>query len=153
PSVLTALTNRAAERNNEAATAAREEAESEVVLDQRYTQGATGFIPVVGARTTGMNPVAPWPGRAGRERLMASTATKTRRLNVLAEKIRVCVECPLHESRTHAVPGDGKPTARVMLIGEGPGRDEDKSGHPFVGASGRFLNHVLEGTGISREDL
>ena len=84
---------------------------------------------------------------------MASTATKTRRLNVLAEKIRVCVECPLHASRTHAVPGDGKPTARVMLIGEGPGRDEDKSGHPFVGASGRFLNHVLEGTGINREDL
>ena len=84
---------------------------------------------------------------------MASTATKTRRLNVLAEQSRGCVECPLHASRTHAVPGDGKSTARVMLIGEGPGRDEDKSGHPFVGASGRFLNHVLEGTGINREDL
>jgi len=52
-----------------------------------------------------------------------------------------------------AVPGDGKASARVMLIGEAPGREEDASGHPFVGAAGRFLDHVLEGTGINRSDL
>jgi len=40
-----------------------------------------------------------------------------------------------------------------MLIGEAPGREEDESGHPFVGAAGRFLDHVLEGTGINRSDL
>jgi DNA polymerase len=40
-----------------------------------------------------------------------------------------------------------------MIIGEGPGRDEDASGHPFVGVAGRFLNSVLEGTGIDRNDL
>ena len=51
------------------------------------------------------------------------------------------------------VPGDGKPSARVMLIGEAPGREEDETGHPFVGAAGRFLDHVLEGTGIKRDDL
>jgi uracil-DNA glycosylase len=51
------------------------------------------------------------------------------------------------------VPGDGKPSARVMLIGEAPGREEDESGHPFVGAAGRFLDQVLEGTGINRDDL
>ena len=74
-------------------------------------------------------------------------------INVLAAQICVCTKCPLHESRTLAVPGDGKVKARVMLIGEAPGREEDESGHPFVGASGRFLNQVLEGTGISRDDL
>ncbi len=75
------------------------------------------------------------------------------RLEELAEQIRVCIKCPLHESRTIAVPGDGKPTAKVMIIGEAPGKDEDASGHPFVGAAGRFLNSVLEGTGIDRNDL
>jgi uracil-DNA glycosylase len=78
---------------------------------------------------------------------------KAARLQELAEQIRVCTRCPLCRSRTHAVPGDGKPTARVMIIGEGPGREEDETGHPFVGASGRFLSHVLEGTGFSRDDF
>jgi uracil-DNA glycosylase len=74
-------------------------------------------------------------------------------ITALAAQIRVCTKCPLHESRTLAVPGDGKVKARVMLIGEAPGKEEDESGHPFVGAAGRFLNKVLEGTEISREDL
>jgi DNA polymerase len=52
-----------------------------------------------------------------------------------------------------AVPGDGKPSAAVMIIGEGPGGEEDKSGHPFVGAAGRFLDSVLEGTGMDRADF
>jgi uracil-DNA glycosylase family 4 len=51
------------------------------------------------------------------------------------------------------VPGDGKASARVMLIGEAPGREEDETGRPFVGAAGRFLDQVLEGTGINRDDL
>jgi DNA polymerase len=83
---------------------------------------------------------------------MAKTK-KVRRLEVLAEQIRICVKCPLHESRTNAVPGDGDVNARVMIIGEAPGKDEDETGHPFVGASGRFLNQVLEGTGIDRQDF
>jgi DNA polymerase len=76
-----------------------------------------------------------------------------RRLQELAEQIRVCKLCPLHASRTIAVPGDGRSNAQVMIIGEAPGRDEDKTGHPFVGASGRFLNEVLAGAGINREDV
>jgi uracil-DNA glycosylase len=75
------------------------------------------------------------------------------RLEELAEQIRTCTKCPLHASRTHAVPGDGRPGAKLMVIGEAPGREEDKTGHPFVGAAGRFLNHVLEGTGLDRADL
>ena len=78
---------------------------------------------------------------------------KARRLDELAAQIRVCTRCPLHESRTHAVPGDGKYTARVMIIAEAPGKDEDETGKPFVGSAGRYLDHVLEGTGLDREDF
>jgi DNA polymerase len=83
----------------------------------------------------------------------AAVSARVKRLKELAEQIRVCVKCPLHESRTVAVPGDGKPSAKVMIIGEAPGREEDKTGHPFVGAAGRFLNEVLEGTGFARADF
>jgi uracil-DNA glycosylase family 4 len=78
---------------------------------------------------------------------------KARRLDELAAQIRVCTRCPLHESRTQAVPGDGKYTSKVMIVGEAPGKEEDETGHPFVGAAGRYLDKVLEGTGISRADL
>jgi uracil-DNA glycosylase len=80
-------------------------------------------------------------------------AAKAGRLEALAAQIRVCTKCPLCQSRTLAVPGDGKVTARIMLIGEAPGREEDESGHPFVGAAGRFLDHALDDAGIDREDL
>ncbi len=78
---------------------------------------------------------------------------KARRLNELAAQIRVCVKCPLHESRTHAVPGDGKYTAKVMIIGEAPGKEEDETGLPFVGSAGRYLDRVLAGTGLDRRDF
>lgn len=78
---------------------------------------------------------------------------KAKRLDELAAQIRVCTKCPLCESRTLAVPGDGKYTAKVLIVGEAPGREEDESGHPFVGATGRYLDKVLEGTGIERADL
>lgn len=78
---------------------------------------------------------------------------KARRLDELAAQIRVCTKCPLWESRRLAVPGDGKYTSKVMIIGEAPGKEEDESGHPFVGSAGRYLDHVLEGTGIDRSDF
>lgn len=82
-----------------------------------------------------------------------SIAKTAKRLEELAAQIRVCLKCPLHESRTLAVPGDGQPSAQVMIIGEAPGREEDASGHPFVGSAGGFLNQVLAGSGLSREDF
>jgi uracil-DNA glycosylase family 4 len=75
------------------------------------------------------------------------------RLEELAAQIRVCTKCPLWESRTLAVPGDGKLSSKVMIIAEAPGREEDESGHPFVGSAGRYLDHVLEGTGLDRSDF
>src|SRR2546421_574533 len=86
-------------------------------------------------------------------RCSVAKSERLKRLDELTQQIRVCRKCPLHTSRTLAVPGDGKPSATVMIIGEAPGREEDKSGHPFVGAAGRFLDSVLEGSGIERTDF
>ena len=81
------------------------------------------------------------------------TALALKRLDDLAKRIRICIKCPLHASRTLAVPGEGKPNAKVMIIGEGPGKQEDETGRPFVGNAGRYLEHVLEGTSLERGDF
>lgn len=74
-------------------------------------------------------------------------------LEQVAAEVRVCPKCPLSLSRTKAVPGEGPGTAQVMFIGEGPGYHEDKQGRPFVGASGRYLQSLLDDIGLKREDV
>ena len=60
----------------------------------------------------------------------------------LSRRIRVCTECPLHASRTQAVPGEGEPQAKVIIIGEAPGPQEDQTGRPFVGSAGEILEGI-----------
>ncbi|MDQ3855234.1 MAG: uracil-DNA glycosylase, partial [Chloroflexota bacterium] len=74
-------------------------------------------------------------------------------LEKVAAEVRVCTKCPLARTRTHAVPGEGSPNAQLMLIGEGPGYNEDKQGRPFVGAAGSFLNLMLARASLKREDV
>lgn len=64
-----------------------------------------------------------------------------------------CTECPLHQNRSRAVPGEGPENAEVMLIGEAPGFNEDKQGRPFVGAAGQFLDKLLASANLKREDV
>ncbi len=71
----------------------------------------------------------------------------------VASEVRVCTLCPLSRTRTVAVPGEGNPDADLMLIGEGPGYNEDKQGRPFVGAAGNFLNELLASAGLRRQDV
>ncbi|MGH2560664.1 MAG: uracil-DNA glycosylase family protein [Thermomicrobiales bacterium] len=71
----------------------------------------------------------------------------------MAAEVKVCPKCELARTRTHAVPGEGNPSARVMLIGEGPGWHEDQQGLPFVGNAGKFLNELLAHAGLKREDV
>lgn len=78
---------------------------------------------------------------------------KDRLLEELAAEIRVCPQCRLCETRTHAVPGEGSATARIMFIGEGPGEKEDQAGRPFVGPAGQLLDKLLERAGIARSDV
>lgn len=74
-------------------------------------------------------------------------------LEQVAAEVRMCTNCPLHQGRTNAVPGEGPADADIMFIGEGPGFHEDQQGRPFVGASGNFLTELLEGIGFRREDV
>lgn len=69
------------------------------------------------------------------------------------KRVRSCKNCRLCEGRTNVVPGEGNYDADVMFVGEGPGRDEDLQGRPFVGAAGKFLNELLSTIGFSREDV
>lgn len=73
------------------------------------------------------------------------------------EAIRVqalaCTLCPLHQTRTQVVFGRGNPEASIVLVGEGPGRDEDLQGRPFVGAAGQLLDRILAAVGLGEEDV
>lgn len=72
---------------------------------------------------------------------------------VMYERIRMCPDCDLSQTRTNAVPGDGPLTAKIMFIGEGPGAQEDKQGLPFVGPAGKFLNELLSVAGLARSEV
>lgn len=72
-------------------------------------------------------------------------------LNELREQVSACHKCPLAEGRTQTVFGEGNPNARVLIIGEAPGRNEDLQGVPFVGAAGKKLDALLEIAGLDRE--
>ena len=81
------------------------------------------------------------------------TAKAAKRLATLAEEAAGCRACPLWECGTQTVFGAGSPTARLVLIGEQPGDQEDKSGEPFVGPAGRLLDDALEDAGVPRSDV
>jgi uracil-DNA glycosylase family 4 len=71
---------------------------------------------------------------------------------LLQNRASVCRACALHENRTRGVPGTGPVDARIVIIGEAPGKEENSEGKPFIGRSGMLLNRMLEVAGISRGD-
>ena len=71
----------------------------------------------------------------------------------LTEEITRCQKCRLCAGRTYPVPGEGNPHARLMFIGEGPGRGEDQTGRPFVGRAGQLLDKMIGAIGLSREEV
>jgi DNA polymerase len=74
-------------------------------------------------------------------------------LTQIASEVVVCTRCALHTTRNKAVPGEGPANAEILLIGEGPGFNENEQGRPFVGAAGNFLNELLGQAGLKREDV
>jgi uracil-DNA glycosylase len=71
----------------------------------------------------------------------------------IAEEVSVCTNCELHKTRKKSVPGVGPANAEIMLIGEGPGQNENEQGLPFVGQAGKFLSELLSQAGLKREDV
>lgn len=74
-------------------------------------------------------------------------------LEQIRADVEVCHRCPLADGRTQTVFGDGNPDARVLIVGEAPGKNEDLQGIPFVGAAGKYLNELLAIAGLKREDV
>ena len=74
-------------------------------------------------------------------------------LEKIAANVRGCPLCKLARTRKNAVPGEGQISAKIMFIGEAPGRSEDEKGKPFVGAAGRILNDLLKKAGIERSQV
>ena len=74
-------------------------------------------------------------------------------LEAIRDLMGDCRLCPLGETKTNLVFGVGNPNARVMFVGEGPGKNEDLQGEPFVGAAGQKLNGILAQAGLTRDEV
>ncbi|WP_438016173.1 uracil-DNA glycosylase family protein [Sorangium sp. So ce315] len=75
------------------------------------------------------------------------------RLSLIAEEVRTCQKCPLHQGRTHTVFSRGNPLSEVVFVGEGPGAEEDLQGEPFVGPAGQLLDKMIAAMGYHRDDV
>ena len=74
-------------------------------------------------------------------------------LETIRHDLGDCRRCKLHEGRKHIVFGAGNPRARLVFVGEGPGRDEDVQGLPFVGRAGQLLTKIINAIDLTREDV
>lgn len=82
-----------------------------------------------------------------------STADGIETLADIRKDLGDCHRCRLADGRTHIVFGVGDPNAKLVFVGEGPGRDEDRQGEPFVGAAGQLLTKIIAAIGLTREQI
>ena len=97
-----------------------------------------------------------FPGRrknAGRIQTPNRGREGTLSLESLAQAIGCCNKCRLSQQRTQGVPGQGNTKAWLMVVGEGPGYEEDRQGRPFVGPAGELLTRMLKAIDLNREDV
>jgi len=84
---------------------------------------------------------------------MSYLENKGMELKKLCQTAEKCIQCPLRESRTKVVFGEGPPDSNIMFIGEAPGKKEDETGRPFVGRSGQLLSQLISGVGMDRSEV
>jgi uracil-DNA glycosylase family 4 len=109
------------------------------------TAVATPEPPASEASATGARQTQPVPAGTGRSALIAGMDWIA-----LKEAVRTCTACALHRGRAQAVFGVGDERADWLLVGEGPGAEEDARGEPFVGQAGRLLDNMLSAIGLKR---
>jgi uracil-DNA glycosylase family 4 len=97
-----------------------------------------------------LSPAAIEPARPA---VVLPLAERQQRLAVLAEQASTCTRCVLHEKRKQTVFARGAADAELAFVGEGPGRDEDAQGLPFVGAAGQLLDKMIAAMGYGRDDV
>ncbi len=115
---------------------------------RRIARGASA--PATGARLPAPVP-APAPAASAPERLPRETIVE--QLAACAAEVAACTLCGLATTRTRTVFGTGNPQARLMFVGEAPGRDEDLAGEPFVGRAGQLLDKIVAAMGLTREEV
>ena len=129
-----------------------------VILPESATRGsrpgsATAPAPSP-SRTPGTNPLPP-PGisfdPAGGDLFTSDPLQQAGSLDAIAALVRGCTKCRLCDGRRNAVPGEGPADARLVVVGEGPGRVEDETGRPFVGPAGELLTKILAAIELPRE--
>ena len=81
------------------------------------------------------------------------TPVPSENLEAVRTDLGDCRRCPLSSARRHIVFGEGSPRARLMFVGEGPGRDEDRTGRPFVGPAGQLLTRIIAAIGFTRDQV
>jgi len=91
------------------------------------------------------------PKRGGEE--MTGTKIYPGDLQAIKAELGDCRRCKLHANRTQIVFGVGNPQAKLMFVGEAPGRDEDLRGEPFVGLAGQLLTRIIQAIQLSREEV
>lgn len=74
-------------------------------------------------------------------------------LQEISDKVTTCTKCRLSENRTNAVPGEGDGDSDLLFVGEGPGRQEDEQGRPFVGRAGNKLTEILKSVSLERSQV
>ena len=85
--------------------------------------------------------------------LLESTGRTWANLDAVRADALACTRCPLAPTRTQVVFGVGDPDAALMFVGEGPGAEEDRQGIPFVGRAGQLLTRLVEGIGLTRDEV
>jgi DNA polymerase len=124
----------------------KEEGLSGVEADPALVQALAAPIPIPRARPapSPAPPVAPTDAPA-----TAPAGT----LEDIAARVAACTRCPLCETRTRTVPGQGHPRPEVAFVGEGPGADEDRQGLAFVGRAGQLLTKIIGAMGLTRDEV
>lgn len=90
---------------------------------------------------------------SGEAELIPGAIEKLDTLEQIAKKVDKCTRCPLYETATKGVPGEGNPKAKLVCVGEAPGAKEDETGRPFVGQAGQLLNKILAAIDLTREEV
>ncbi len=118
-----------------------------VYLEELQESGVDG-LPLVSANGAPAEPMS-----AARQVVPAIGEENRESLDGIRTELGDCHRCQLGERRTNLVFGVGNPRARLVFVGEAPGRDEDLQGEPFVGEAGQLLNRIITRMGLNREDV
>ena len=86
-------------------------------------------------------------------RTLQMVPARSEALQAIEREVAVCTRCSLYRTRIHPVCGEGSVSARLVFVGEAPGREEDLQGRPFIGAAGQLLTKMIEAMGLRREDV